>query len=344
MSEESAGIEAPASLRSTQFRREREDTWRELDGLLTRVEKKGIGALDPDELIRLPMLYRATVSSLSVARATSLDRNVLDYLENLARRGYFAVYAPRLRFRESIADFFVRAFPASVRVARWHVLLAALFMALGAATSWFAVAQDPELYYAFVPDGVAQDRSPASSTDSLRKVLYDEDVSAVSRLQLFASFLFTHNAQVGIFSFALSFAFGVPTFLLLFYNGTIIGAFGALYQSRDLGADFWGWVLPHGVTELGAIVLCGGAGLLIADSLLFPGNQGRLDRLARNGRVAGQIVLGAIAMLFLAALIEGFFRQLVHDMTIRYGLAVFTTMFWAAYFVFAGRAKGVGNG
>jgi uncharacterized membrane protein SpoIIM required for sporulation len=339
----SAGAPNPPgaeALRSARFRREREAAWAELDRLLGRAERRGIEVLEPDELIRLPALYRATVSSLSVARAISLDRNVLDYLENLARRGYFMVYAPRLRPREALAAFLARGFPAAVRDARWHVLVAALIMALGIATGWIAVARDDELFDALVPEAMAEDRGPSASTGELREVLYDEDGSALSRLQLFASFLFTHNAQIGIMSFAFSFALGVPTFLLLVYNGIVLGAFAALHQGRGLGADFWGWVLPHGVTEIGAIVLCGGAGLMIADSLIFPGSERRLDRLAEQGRKAGQIVLGAIAMLLVAALIEGFFRQLVQDIVLRYGLAASTLILWGLYFTLAGRGTG----
>ena len=336
MSEDAGG----ARLRSSQFRREREAVWRELDALLTRAEKRGIATLQPDELMRLPALYRATVSSLSVARSISLDRNVLEYLENLARRGYFTVYAARLRLREAVARFFAQGFPEAVRIARWHVLAAAIFFALGTATGWLAVDHDGELFNSFVSEGLSGDRGPDASAQELRAHLYDTDASALDSLQLFASYLFTHNSQVGIMSFALSFALGIPTFLLLFYNGLVLGAFASIHGTRGLSLDFWGWVLPHGITEIGAIVLCGAAGLLIADALVFPGAQSRLDRLAQQGRIAGQIVLGAIAMLLIAALIEGFFRQLVHDIQIRYGVAALSAAFWAIYFWGAGRVAG----
>lgn len=69
------------TLKSAAFRAEREGSWRELERLLEEVQRGGIHALGPRELSRLPLLYRAAVSSLSVARAISLDRNLLEYLE-----------------------------------------------------------------------------------------------------------------------------------------------------------------------------------------------------------------------------------------------------------------------
>ncbi len=86
-----------------------------------------------------------------------------------------------------------------------------------------------------------------------------------------ANFLFTHNTMLGILTFGLGFMAGVPTLLLLGYQGVILGAFVALHYDRGFAMDFLGWVSIHGVTELGAIILCGAAGLLIATRCSFPG-------------------------------------------------------------------------
>ena len=69
---------AKVVLKSAQFRKEREEIWKELDHLIERIEKSGPRSLSSAELHRLPVLYRSAVSSLSVARAVSLDRALLD--------------------------------------------------------------------------------------------------------------------------------------------------------------------------------------------------------------------------------------------------------------------------
>ena len=323
-------------LKSYEFRRERESVWHELDALVTRVEAAGIEALAPDELERLPVLYRSTLSSLSVARSISLDRNVLEYLESLAMRGYFCVYGTRTNLTDAARDFFFYRFPDAVRRSRWQICIATIFMLIGVLAGGMMTLANEERFYAFVSEDIAEGRSPASSTKELRDVLYDEG-GPEQALQLFATFLFTHNAKVGILAFALGFALGVPVYLLLFMNGLTLGAFGALYHSRGLSLDFWGWILPHGITELLAVVICGGAGLILAQSLVFPGRRTRLNNLAVRGRMAGQIVLGAVVMFFIASLIEGIFRQTVQSTTLRYLVAVGTLGFWSVYFGLVGR-------
>ncbi|NES67329.1 MAG: hypothetical protein F6K24_19845, partial [Okeania sp. SIO2D1] len=67
------------------------------------------------------------------------------------------------------------------------------------------------------------------------------------------------------------------------------------------------FVFPHGALELPAIFLAGGAGLLIARAILFPGKYGRVDALKFYGFQAAQLVFGVVVLLVIAGIIEGFF-------------------------------------
>lgn len=325
-------------LKSAAFRAEREASWRELEGLVLAVERRGIRGLSAAEMARLPVLYRASLSSLSVARAISLDRNVLDYLESLCARAYLAVYGSRRHLREALSDFFGKRFPEAVRAHRWQVALAFGLMAIGAVTGFALTLQDPERFYAFVDPAMAQGRGPTSSTESLREVLYARK-GVAEMLTTFAMFLFGHNARIGLFAFAVGFAGAVPAALLLFANGLVLGAFGALYHSRGLSVDLWAWILPHGVTELTAVALCGAGGIALGQALVFPGRDERLAHLAARGRDAGVMVVGAVALFFVAGLVEGIFRQLVHAVPVRYSVAAAFAALWAAYFGRAGRSR-----
>ncbi len=322
-------------LKSAQFRREREAAWRELEELLARQDKGGLQSLTAAELNRLPVLYRGAISSLSVATAISLDKNLLDYLTALVGRAYIAVYAARRRPGEAVAEFFRWRFPAVVRRYFAFVLAAYALLGLGIVTGYRLTLADPEQFYSLVPDSQAEGRNPAASTQELRDILYlggEKD-----KLSMFAAFLFTHNSKVGLLCFALGFAAGVPVIYLLFTTGLSLGALAALYQTRGMGPELWAWVLPHGVTELSALCLCGAAGMVIGASLVFPGRHTRLRNLALHGREVALLAVGAVAMFLMAGMIEGLFRQLVHDVAVRWGLAAATLIFWSWYFLAVGR-------
>jgi uncharacterized membrane protein SpoIIM required for sporulation len=330
-------------LKSAQFRREREAAWRELEELLGRLEKGGLKSLTAAELHRLPVLYRSAISSLSVATAISLDKNLLDYLTALVGRAYIAVYGAKRRTGEAIAEFFRFRFPWVVRRYFAFVLVAYALLGLGTLAGYRMVLNDPESYYSVVGEGVAQGRNPATSTPELRKILYS---SGKGPLSFFATFLFTHNSKVGMLCFAVGFAAGVPVIYLLFSTGLDLGALAALYQTRGLGGEFWAWVLPHGVTELSAICLCGAAGMVIGSALVFPGRHTRLRNLALHGREVALLAVGAVSMFFVAGMIEGIFRQTVHEVAVRWSLAAATLVFWSWYFLAVGRGdrSNGGNG
>lgn len=329
-------------LRSARFRAEREHRWRELEALVHRAERDGVRSLRPDELARLPALYRAALASLSVARSIALDRNLVEWLGNLSQRAYFVVYGTRHLLGETARRFVATVFPQTFRRLGAHVALSAAFLLGGALAAFLATRADPERYYSFVDSAMAQERSYATGVEELRKTLYSGG-DARGWLTVFASFLFTHNARIALMCFALGFAFGVPTFLLLAINGMTLGAMSALFVDKGLGSDWFGWILPHGVTELFAIVLCGAAGLRIGQSVAFPGECTRREELARTGRDAGVLAAGAVAMLLAAAGLEGFFRQLVTAMPVRYSVAAASALFWIAYLVPWRRLRGAGR-
>jgi uncharacterized membrane protein SpoIIM required for sporulation len=333
-----AATSPPLVLKSSEFRKGREAGWRELETLVLRFERRGVWALSLDELQRLPVLYRGALSSLSVARTIALDRNLLLYLENLALRAFLVVYGPRISTLTGLRDFFRRDLPAAVRSARWHALIAALVLALGVAAGFMLTVQDESWMEAIVPSSLAGDRGPSSTrADLLAHELFPPWQGAAATFGLFANVLFNHNTLVGIFSFGLGLAAGVPTILLLAYNGLTLGAMVALHYNRDLTYDFLGWLTIHGTTELGAFVLFGAGGLVIAEKILFPGRYTRVENLALHGRQAAQIAVGAVLMLFVAAILEGGFRQLVQSTPLRFAIGIGIGVLWLVYFSCSGR-------
>jgi uncharacterized membrane protein SpoIIM required for sporulation len=325
-----------ATLRSLRFRKERESSWRELETLLDRAERYAPSSLSDDDMLAIPALYRSALSSLSVARATSLDHALVDYLEALCARAYFFVYGSRSTLLERLRRFFALDWPVAVRNLWRETIAAALITLAGALTAFLLVSADPDWYSAFVSPEMANGRDPSATTESLRETIYGE-ASADDALGLFATFLFTHNAQIAIFAFALGFAFCLPSSLLLAYNGTVLGAMMAVFASRGLGLEFAGWLFIHGVTELLAVILAGAAGLRIGWSIAFPGDLSRIAAAEQAGRQGAVVMMGVVVMLFIAGLLEGFARQLITSDLLRWTIALGTAAAWSRYFYRGGR-------
>lgn len=324
-------------MKSYRFRAEREADWADLDRIVQQAEKRGVDGLSDKDIADLPHLYRQAVSSLSVARSISLDQNVIAYLETLCARAYFFVYGTRARMSERIAQFFARDWAAAVSAAKGPTLLAFLCLFGGALLAFFLTINDPEWYWTF--HGGWDPRNPNASYEDLRATLYEERRDIVDMLGAFAAQLFSHNSGIAIFAFALGFAFGAPTAILLIYNGVYIGSFYAVFWNKGLAYELTGWLFIHGVTELFAVILAGAAGFMIGGAVAFPGRKTRMQSMREAGNKAAMVIIGAVIMLFLAALLEGFGRQLINSDMVRYMIAGTTLLFWLGYFYLPRRGE-----
>ena len=315
-------------LTSSRFREVRQDDWERLERLIDRIERGRAGSLSDEDLFDLPILYRATLSSLSIARETSLDAALVSYLEALATRAYFILYGVQQPLWRRAGYFFAVAWPHAIRTIGRETLVSVGMLLLGAIAAYLMVARDPAWFYAIVPEGLAGGRGPQVSAAELRAGLYQSG----DALGVFAAFLFTHNAQMALMCFALGFAFGVPTIVLLLYNGCILGAFLAIYVPKGLGAQLIAWLSIHGTSELFAIGLAGAAGLHIGMAVAFPGRASRADAAVAAGRIAAIAMLGVVAMLGVAGVLEGIGRQVVSADAARAGIGILALLGWLYYF------------
>ncbi|HYE26801.1 MAG TPA: stage II sporulation protein M [Allosphingosinicella sp.] len=328
--EASAIVEArPALVNATRFRAAHEGDWQWLDDLVTRIEKRSIRALSDDEILALPLLYRTTLSSLAVARDTSLDRGLIVYLEQLSTRAYFQIYGVQTSAWRQIGHFFARGWPQAVQALWRETLICVLLTIASAVVAYLLVRGDPSWFYGIIPEGLAGGRDPSASADALRATLYDRQEKM---LATFATYLFTHNSQIAIFAFALGFAFAVPTVLLIVYNGLMLGAFFAVFAAKGLAFNLAGWLAIHGTTELFAINIAGAAGLRIGMAIAFPGRDTRTESAVRAGRSAAIAMAGTVVMLAIAGLLEGIGRQTVVDDATRYMIGAAMLAGWLAYF------------
>ncbi|MBX5146748.1 stage II sporulation protein M [Rhizobium lentis] len=324
-------------LRSARFRVERETHWRQLDELVTRAEKGGAAALGYDEVRNLASGYRQAMNSLSVARDISLDRALIAYLESLCARAYLVVYAPQESLGGLISRLLSQGIPQAVRRSALPLFIGFLALILGAVAGYRLCQNDPSWFYTFVPPEMADQRTPDASTDYLRSTIYGDEGHDSDRLAAFSAYLFSHNTTIVILIFTLGVFVSVPSFVLTFYNGLILGAFFAMFARRGLGYDVFAWLSIHGVTELAAISVACAGGAKLGLAVLLPGARTRKEALRQQAHDAVKLAILAALMLVAAAFIEGFLRQLIQDPVWRVTIGWGVGLFWVGWLLLGGR-------
>ncbi|HEX5275025.1 MAG TPA: stage II sporulation protein M [Candidatus Rubrimentiphilum sp.] len=316
------------------FVRRRGRAWERLELLLARTGRRGLRALDAAELFEAGKLYRWVTSDLAYAQGHGYSAELQHYLNRLVARSHAVVYGAAVEpGRARIARFFTHTFPKEFRDSWPYVGASAALTIVWAVIAFALVSSHPADAYALLPESIVPSHIIKSLHDS--NFAFTSEYSAAM-----SSTIITNNIKVAVFVFAGGIVtLGLFTVYELALTGLMVGAMGALYGQAGFGADFWATIAPHGVIELSAIQVAAGAGFLLAAGVLHPGRLSRRDAIAQNGRRAGILIGGVVAMLCVAGMIEGFFTNLRTSISVRESVGVFTALALVAYLGFAGRER-----
>ena len=308
-----------------QFIARRENQWKRLTALTDKACQDTVRGLSAAEAEEFFSLYRLASSDLNLVQTRGGSSGLLDYLETLVARAYQHVALPqRGRFFATWWHILRYDFPAAARKQWAALLLSAMIMFTGTVAGYVITAEHPAAALTFVPTEFFRQSPAERVARRIREQSSGHFHFSGEKNLLFSVFLFTHNIEVAVLTFALGMTFGVGTLIMLFFNGATLGALGQRYQADHVGTYFISWVGPHGVLELPAICVAAAAGLIIARAMWTRGGRHggvwASIQAQRNDLLA--LLIGCAHMLVLAGLIEGGFSQLAAPV-IPYFLKIF---------------------
>lgn len=279
--------------------------WQSFATRLADVQRRGgLRALPEHEISEFVAHYRELTTDLARLTTAARGREVdaLFYLSRLVAGGHNLLYRQKSLATAAVVHYVARTVPREIRRSVRPILLAALLFFGPMAGAFAALATNPAIAADLIPHQMI-DRAEQAVQRQRSEVGYIED-PAVFRPVL-ASSIVANNIQVTFSVFVLGITAGIGTLALLVSNGVFIGALAGLYQSKGVLELLLRFVAPHGVLELTAITIAGGAGLLVAGAILLPGQRTRGEALVVQGRRAIRLVAGSTLLLLPAGIIEG---------------------------------------
>ncbi|KGX90660.1 stage II sporulation protein M [Pontibacillus marinus] len=306
-----------------QFVQNHREDWTELEALITSLHKKR--DLSPEKLERFQSLYQKVTQHLSYSQTYYPQEETTGYLNELVGKAHNMLYQDQVSSLQQLKQFFGSSF-VQLFTEQWKAVLIAmaLFM-LGGIGAFLSVMQDPMHMYAILPEQIATAIDPEQIGGD----------GAVNSPVMSASIM-SNNIRVAILAFASGITFGILTVYLLIYNGIIVGALAAFFWHYGRSYDFWAYIVPHGIIELTAIFIAGGAGLLMGYKLLVPGDRPRSYQLKQQALRSVKLFLGTIPLFVIAGIIEGFITPAPISLEAKYVFA-FTTLIGLILYITAGK-------
>jgi uncharacterized membrane protein SpoIIM required for sporulation len=281
---------------STRWLAKRKPHWAQLTELLERASKHGATALTHRELQELGLLYRQTAGDLAAVREDPQSQTLHLYLNPLLGRAHNLIYMGRRSNPRGIVRFYTRVYPQIFRATFAYTFTAFVVFLAGAVVGFLATLGDASFSRFLLGPRM-------SDTIEQRKMWTDSILTVKARA---SSQIMTNNMSVSIATFAFGITAGLGTCYFLALNGLLFGVILAACWQAGMLSKILAFVAGHGVLELPAIFIAGGAGLLLARGLLFAGLLPRRDSLAEAGGQAIRLMLGTMPMLFVAAIIEAY--------------------------------------
>lgn len=274
----------------------RKPYWSRLEQLVASTGRGNVRALSHREIQELALLYRQAAADLSRVREDPTGAELARYLNRLLGRAHNLIYMGRRAGPAGILHFYAVEYPRIFRRTFPYVFAAFALFAVGALAGVLLSFSNPAfpryLLGGKMVETIAHHR------------MWTQSIVTVKPLA--SSAIMTNNLTVCFTTFAFGVTLGIGTVYMLLLNGLLIGVVGTACWNAGLLFSLVSFVAAHGVLELPAIFIAGGAGLVIARGLLFPGELPRRVSLARAGALGVRMVLGTIPLLIVAGTMEGF--------------------------------------
>jgi uncharacterized membrane protein SpoIIM required for sporulation len=302
-----------------QFIKQHRQDWERLERLINQLPKQKSSKI----IEEFQHTYQKVSRQLSYSQTFFPNEDVTNYLNELVGKAHNILYQSQHSSWKQAYHFFSSKF-VGLLLEQWKaIMIAMLLFCFGGIASFFAVVENPAHLYGILPENMAQSFDPES---------LGEDPAAVDA-PVMSTEIMINNIRVGILAFAGGITFGLLTVYVLIYNGIIVGAIAGLFFNYSNSYVFWAYIVPHGVIELVAIFIAGGAGLLMGYKLFVPGKHSRGYQLKTQTIRSVQLMLGTIPLFVIAGTIEGFITPADISLEIKYAVAVTTAIGLIAYMI-----------
>lgn len=252
---------------------------------------------DPDEMAQQ---FTELVNDLGYSKTFYPHSKVTQYLNDLASRIYLDIYKNKREETSRIGRFFKTELPLTVRKHHRVILYAFLIFVGFAVMAAFSAAHDETFVRGVLGDGyVEMTEDNIAKGDPFGVYKHTNPVNMFFYIAL-------NNIYISFQVFVWGLFLGLGSIYELFINGVMVGSFQYYFFARGLG---WPSVLViwiHGTLEISAIILSGAAGLILGNSILFPGSHKRLHSLMQGAKDGLKLMIAIVPILLIAAFLEGF--------------------------------------
>lgn len=286
---------------------------------------KGSDAKDPDQLAGW---YIQLTDDLAYARTHYPQGEITQYLNTLATRLHANIYKNKREEQGRFVRFWKYEVPEVCYHYRRYIWYSFLVFFTACLIGAVSAANDATFVRLIMGD------SYVNMTEE--NIAKGDPMAVYKKMNELPMFLgiTMNNIRVSLMAFASGIGTSILTGLVLLNNGIMLGAFQYFFYQEGLLAESALTIWIHGTLEISAIILAGAAGMIMGNSLLFPGTYSRMASLKRGAKDGLKLVIGLVPVFVIAGFLEGFVTRLTEAPTVvRLGIILVSLGIVIYYFI-----------
>jgi uncharacterized membrane protein SpoIIM required for sporulation len=237
---------------------------------------------------------------LSYAQTNYPNTNTTKYLNGLTAAIHQKIYSNKKEKKNRISTFWKYELPMTIKKSHRQLFYSFCIFTISVLIGVLSSAYDDSFVRVILGD---------SYVNMTLENINNKDPMAVyksmNQTDMFLG-ITINNIFVSFLIFSTGILFSLGTGFHLFRNGVMLGAFQYFFYSKGLLFESALVIWIHGTLEISAIVIAGAAGLVIGNSILFPGTYSRAISFMHGAKQGIKIAIGLIPIFITAGFLESF--------------------------------------
>ncbi|MEX2349575.1 MAG: stage II sporulation protein M [Flavobacteriaceae bacterium] len=283
-------------MREAAFVKQNKDKWLRFENVLRNNVQ-----INPDEL---SALYIEVTDHLSYAQTFYPQSNTLKYLNGLSVLAHQKIYKNKRESRNRFITFYTKEFPLFFAAYQKQLLIAFITFVLFAVVGAFSSASDGDFVRIILGDGYVN-----MTLDNIENGDPMAVYKKMGQVEMFLG-ITINNIRVALNAFVFGIFLSIGTLFILMRNAIMLGSFQYFFYDQGLFWESVRTIWIHGTIEISVIIVAGCAGLVLGNSLLFPGTYTRLQSFIRGAKDGLKILLSTIPFFIVAGFLEGYVTRL----------------------------------
>ncbi|MBL4669851.1 MAG: stage II sporulation protein M [Flavobacteriales bacterium] len=279
-------------MREITFLKINSEKWQQFEDELNAKKKS-----NPDETANL---FIQLTNDLSYAKTHFPKSKTTQYLNGLTAQVHQLIYKNKKESNSRIISFWTYELPLIVKSCHKQLFSAFLIFVVACLIGWISAAFDDTFVRLILGDSYVN--------MTLENIENDDPMAVYKKMNQLDMFLAitVNNIRVAFIAFILGVFFSIGTGYVLLNNGIMLGSFQYFFFAKGVLLQSLLTIWIHGTLEISVIIIAGGAGLVMGNSILFPGTYSRGVSFIRGAKKGLKIVIGLVPIFIVAGFLEGF--------------------------------------